>query len=112
MRRVLLASLALAAAAVRMGGAQSAEVGAIVDRAADYIAAYTHDFVGIVAEESYRQEVRGAPQTDARGFAVEGAQQKRDLKSDVLLVRAPAGDRWLQFRDVFEVDGKPVRDRA
>ena len=24
----------------------------------------------------------------------------------------PAGvDRWLQFRDVFEVDGKPVRDR-
>jgi hypothetical protein len=29
----------------------------------------------------------------------------------MLLVRAPAGDRWLQFRDVFEVDGKPVRDR-
>jgi hypothetical protein len=30
----------------------------------------------------------------------------------MLLVRAPAGDRWIQFRDVFEVDGKPVRDRA
>jgi hypothetical protein len=30
----------------------------------------------------------------------------------MLLVRAPAGDRWMQFRDVFEVDGKPVRDRA
>jgi len=29
----------------------------------------------------------------------------------VLLVRAPAGDRWIQFRDVFEVDGKAVRDR-
>jgi hypothetical protein len=27
-------------------------------------------------------------------------------------VRAPAGDRWLQFRDVFEIDGKAVRDRA
>src|SRR5262249_51833907 len=37
--------------------------------------------------------------------------QRRDLKSDVLLVRAPAGDRWIQFRDVFEVDGKAVRDR-
>ena len=29
----------------------------------------------------------------------------------MLLVRAPAGDRWIQFRDVFEVDGKPLRDR-
>ena len=37
--------------------------------------------------------------------------QRRDLKSDLLLVRAPAGDRWIEFRDVFEVDGKPVRDR-
>jgi len=67
--------------------------------------------VGIVAEETYRQEVHSPPQTDARGLAQDGPRQKRDLKSDVLLVRAPAGDRWMQFRDVFEVDGKPVRDR-
>ena len=32
---------------------------------------YTRDFVGIVAEESYRQEVRAAPDRDLRGFAVE-----------------------------------------
>jgi hypothetical protein len=56
--------------------------------------------------------VQGAPQTDSRGLAQDGPRQKRDLKSDVLIVRAPAGDRWMQFRDVFEVDGKPVRDRA
>jgi hypothetical protein len=43
---------------------------------------------------------------------LEARAQRRDLKSDMLLVRAPAGDRWIQFRDVFEVDGKPVRDRA
>jgi hypothetical protein len=30
----------------------------------------------------------------------------------MLLVRAPADNRWMQFRDVFDVDGKPVRDRA
>ncbi|HEY1911104.1 MAG TPA: hypothetical protein VGG73_09285, partial [Vicinamibacterales bacterium] len=29
-----------------------------------------------------------------------------------LLVKPVGGDRWLQFRDVFEVDGTPVRDRS
>ena len=32
------------------------------------------------------------------------------LKSDFLLVRYPGDDGWLAFRDVVEVDGKPVRD--
>jgi hypothetical protein len=35
----------------------------------------------------------------------------RELKSDLLLVRPVGADRYIQFRDVFEVDGKPVRDR-
>jgi hypothetical protein len=75
--------------------------------------AYERTFVGVVAEETYRQRVHGGRgRTDARGFPVEAASQRRDLKSDLLLVRAPAGDRWIEFRDVFEVDGKPVRDRA
>src|SRR4051812_17091040 len=85
---------------------------AILDLAGDYVAAYEKNFVGIVAEETYRQEVRGIGGTDPRGFAVEARGVRRDLKSDMLLVRAAAGDRWIQFRDVFEVDGKPVRDRA
>src|SRR4051794_26778093 len=92
--------------------AQTPDVDAVLDKAGDYVAAYERTFVGIVAEESYRQEVRGVGRTDQRGFAAEGQGQRRDLKSDLLLVRAPAGDRWVQFRDVFEVDGKPVRDRA
>ena len=84
----------------------------LVDRASDYVALYGKNFVGVVAEESYRQTVRGGRAgTDVRGFPIEAPSQRRDLKSDVLLVRAPAGDRWIQFRDVFEVDGKPVRDR-
>ena len=84
----------------------------MLDKAGDYVATYERTFVGVVAEETYRQEVRGVGRTDQRGFAVEAPSERRDLKSDMLLVRAPAGDRWLQFRDVFEVDGKPVRDRA
>jgi hypothetical protein len=91
--------------------AQTPEVDAVLDKAGDYVATYERTFVGVVAEETYRQEVRGIGPTDQGGFAPEARGQRRDLKSD-MLVRAPAGDRWIQFRDVFEVDGKPVRDRA
>jgi hypothetical protein len=103
----------MAAAAVTVAAQPRAgELDAAVDRAADYVAAYQRTFVGVVAEETYRQQARGGRiRTDARGFPVEAATEHRDLKSDVLLVRAPAGDRWIQFRDVFEVDGKAVRDR-
>jgi hypothetical protein len=93
--------------------AQTPEIDAVLDKAGDYVATYEKTFVGVVAEETYRQQVQGGRgRNDARGFPVETPGQRRDLKSDVLLVRAPAGDRWMQFRDVFEVDGKPVRDRA
>ena len=92
--------------------AQTPDLDDLLDKAGDYVTAYERTFVGVVAEETYRQDVRGAAGTDARGFAAEARGQRRDLKSDMLLVRAPAGDRWMQFRDVFEVDGKPVRDRA
>ena len=109
MRLHTILALLLAAAPAL---AQTTEVDEVLDKAGDYVAAYERTFVGVVAEETYRQEVRGTAGTDQRGFAVEARGQRRDLKSDMLLVRAPAGDRWIQFRDVFEVDGKPVRDRA
>ena len=105
--RVLVVLLAVAPVV-----AQTPEVDAVLEKANDYVAAYEKTFVGVVAEETYRQEVRGVGRVDQRGFAGEGQSQRRDLRSDMLLVRAPAGDRWIQFRDVFEVDGKPVRDRA
>jgi len=106
---VLMAATAVSAA----GGRQTPELDAVLDKAAEYVSAYTRDFVGVVADETYRQEVRGGRTgTDLRGFPIDAPGQTRDLKSDVRLVRAPDGDRWMQFRDVFEVDGKPVRDRA
>lgn len=109
--RVVLASAVVAGSGAV--GAQSPDLDAVLDKAAEYVAAYKRDFVGIVADETYRQDVRGGRiGTDLRGFPIEAPNQRRDLKSDVLLVRAPDGDRWMQFRDVFEVDGKPVRDRT
>jgi hypothetical protein len=38
--------------------------------------------------------------------------QQRRLRSDLLLMRPERSINWVQFRDVFEVDGRPIRDRG
>jgi hypothetical protein len=77
----------------------------VLARIASYVAAYQKQLIGVVAEERYRQNVvstsRGGRQS----------RQFRELRSDLLLVQLPDEEHWLQFRDVFEVDRKPVRDR-
>jgi hypothetical protein len=37
--------------------------------------------------------------------------ERQQLRSDLLLVKPPNADTWTSFRDVFEVNGEPVRDR-
>jgi hypothetical protein len=78
----------------------------VLARAAAYVADYQTRLAGIVAEEHYRQNVV----TTSRGGRL--TRQFRELRSDVLMVK-PSADAaaWLQFRDVFEVDRKPIRDR-
>src|SRR6266571_617399 len=39
--------------------AQPPDVDAMLEKAADYVDVYKRDFVGVVADESYRQEVIG-----------------------------------------------------
>jgi hypothetical protein len=112
MRLIRLLAVVIAVASPLPLLAQTADLDEILDKASDYVTLYERTFVGVVSEEAYRQQVRGGRTgTDLRGFPIEGPSQRRDLKSEVLLVRPPAADRWIQFRDVFEVDGKPVRDR-
>jgi hypothetical protein len=77
----------------------------VLDRAARYVQEYQKGLAAIVSEEHYRQQVM----TTSRGGRV--SRQYRELKSDVLLVKPGDADGWVQFRDVFEVDRKPVRDR-
>jgi hypothetical protein len=74
----------------------------ILARAGSYVLQLESDLSGIVAEEHYSQDIL----TDRRQFDVH-----RELKSDLLLVRPKDAERYIQFRDVFEVDGRPVRDR-
>ena len=76
----------------------------ILDRVTDYVVRFENTIQGIVAEERYVQD---SDKSD-RPFVTH-----RELKSDLLLVRADGSDfGYAQFRDVFQVDGDAVRDRT
>ncbi|HKW01334.1 MAG TPA: hypothetical protein VJN96_16035 [Vicinamibacterales bacterium] len=70
----------------------------LLDRAAAYVQKYEAEFSAVVSEEHYTQS-----------SSVRGLSRRRDLKSDVLVVNAGVGG-WMGFRDVYEVDSRPVRD--
>jgi hypothetical protein len=80
-------------------------------RAATFVERYAARTSGLVIEESYVQDVQ---QVNRFGFRVNqrSGATHRELKADLLLVRVPGTDAWMQFRDVFEVDGRKLRDRT
>src|SRR4051794_37672955 len=82
---------------------------AVLARAGIYVIDFQRQLSGVVAEETYVQSVRMRFGTSSRINQM--LPTHRELRSDLLLVKPAGVDRWLQFRDVFEVDGRPVRDR-
>ena len=87
--------------------AQEPSLATVLARAGVYVLDFQRQLSGIVAEETYVQDVR-----PMRSFMPgTSTNAHRVLKSDLLLVKPVGADRWIQFRDVFEVDGKPVHDR-
>jgi hypothetical protein len=80
----------------------------VLGRAADYVADFRRQLSGIVAEETYRQEIARIARIAGTTLDVNPI---RRLRSDLLLVKPTDGDRHVELRDVFEVDGQPVRDR-
>jgi len=105
MRRAVMAA---AVCVVAVGGSVRAQADrvAVLARVATYIDTFEKQFGSMVAEERYAQfvvssgPVRNLP----------AGQQQTVLRSDFLLVQVP-GQGWVPFRDVFERDGKAVRDR-
>jgi hypothetical protein len=75
----------------------------VLPRMFAYVDQFMRDFGAMVAEEQYVQSVR-----QAAGFS--RGDTRRELRSDFLLVNVP-GQGWTPFRDVFEADGRAVRDR-
>lgn len=80
----------------RAAAARQLELQRLLAKAIEYVTGYQREYSMLVAEEQYVQNSAGA---------------KRELRSDLLLVRPQAAEGWLGFRDVFEVDGRSVRDR-
>jgi len=102
------------AAALVIGAAVDApaqtDVSALVDRASAYVETFQNSFGSVVAEERYEQQVRRAPGANTTVSRGGSAPAETVLLSDFLLVQVK-GEGWLPFRDVFERDGQPVRDR-
>lgn len=92
-------ALAIAAAVVQPGPPSLKDV---LARAAEYVASYHGSMATVVAEERYVQTLT------AKG---DGSPTQRTLLSDFAIVAGEGYQPWMAFRDVLEVDGRPVRDR-
>lgn len=86
--------------------AQDLTVAEVLKNAATYLADFQRQLSGIISEETYVQEISPV------GTSGAGMSRRRSLKSDLLLVKPTGADRYVEFRDVFEVDGQPVRTRG
>jgi hypothetical protein len=104
------ACAAAAMALATLGGSPAAQTAPSLDevlkRAGDYVVEFKRQLSGIVAEETYVQQIKTAGNAPISPF-----QGVRKLRSDLLLVRPAGGAQYVEYRDVFEVDGDPVRDR-
>jgi hypothetical protein len=96
-----------AAAVPRAQTAAPVTLADLLARAGAYVTDFDARFSNVVAEEHYEQRTSGNVRAPHGGLAP----ASRVLVSDFLLVKLPSQDVWLPFRDVFEVDGHPVRDR-
>lgn len=81
--------------------------------AAAYAARFTSTFTSVVAEEQYVQTVaaRNALAVTGRTAPASPNTRRRQLVSDLLLIKIQDADRWVPMRDVYSVDGQPVRER-
>ena len=92
---------------------QAFTVEQLLDRATSYVEDLVAKLSRVVAEEQYVQEYLLSGVEGSRGSFLGSPKvvERRTLKSDLLLVKPAGLDQWLVFRDVFEVDARPVRDR-
>jgi hypothetical protein len=101
----------------------------VLERGAAYVSRYLDVMGSLTAEERYVQDLLGL-QTAPTGNPIQppvttrppepfkppvpeiiGA-ERRVLRADIVLVNVGPPLEWRVYRDVFEVDGRPVRDRA
>ena len=100
--RTAAAGVAVALSVAWLSGqGKTPSVQVLLERAGGFLADYQRQAPSVVSEEIYEQ----TSLNDALR-----ALERRRTRSDVLVIANDATD-WVVFRDVFEVDGKPLRDR-
>jgi hypothetical protein len=100
-KRAAAAGLFIMAVARAEAGEPAPALEPLLASAARYVAAYEQEFAYLVAEERYVQKL-------SVGVSV---RRVRELRSDIAFVPLATPMRWTAFRDVYEMDGKPVADR-
>jgi hypothetical protein len=116
----LLALLATMSTTAVAGQPDPGSLDQLLTRATWYVLDFVEKLSSVVSEERYVQDSsvalptvpipgllggRGSPLSMPRGSA-----KHREIKSDFLIVKS-VGEQWEPFRDVFEVDHIPIRDR-
>lgn len=96
MKLLVVSAMTLVCASL-VGAADDPPKGDLVELTAAYVERFLDGFSNVVAEEHYTQEATVNP-------------RRRTLRADVALVRYPGSTEWYVFRDVFEIDGKLIRD--
>jgi hypothetical protein len=103
---VVFASLILALVA---GGAQAPAdtADALAARAAAYLDVFQKDFARVIGEERYVQTLTYKRVSDLANLT---QVERRDIEAEIVSSQ-DAFKRWVTFRDVIAVEGRPVRDR-
>jgi hypothetical protein len=104
LRRLAVLSAGCAAVLVPLAAAQPEPAG-LVPRIHAYVDRFQRELPSIVAEEHYVQVATSVTESMSRP-------SERVLRSDILMITVPGTIGWVSFRDVFEVDGHRIRDRA
>jgi len=120
LRAAILAATVVTAVPLVAQSPADSDLEQLLARATWYSIDFINRLSSVVAEERYVQDSNVALMTVAipglggRGAAgmnvPRGSSKHRELKADFLIVKS-AGDVWTPFRDVFEVDHIPIRDR-
>jgi len=107
MRRLRVAALVPCLLALPASASPQADppLATVLARAATYVSSLQQQLSAVVGEERYVQTV--GPLTDAGGSE---PFERRVLRSELLFVRPDGANRYVELRDTFEVDGRPLRD--
>lgn len=112
-----LAGLVTALGSLALAAPQTpTAAGPLVERAAAYVAEYARSLSSVVADERYDQWLRtgglAVRQPGASPMRPSVYERRRRLDSDYVLVKVDGPNGWVPFRDVVEVDGRPVENHG